>query len=446
MKKLKAYSLLLLLFSFCSSCIKESDILTESDPVVIHQEGETRMITGIVKDTSGSVLPGASVKVILDELALVTEADENGEWNLMVPIHLTDGFVVSNKIEYSKSIQRFKEKEGHVTDIYLASSQSNTDLDLSLVVGALKTVVGRIINENGSPIPGVTIFLVSLLEGTPVDFVLNGFVPTDGDGHFEIIYEDTDIVSSTLHTIFPNVCSDYLSYPLDGQDLIEDLGDLLLASEGYSIFETKLESDGSSCYENVTTLAYHYNLEAAFQSVVYDQPLGDITVEYCPKGNNAFYIGVENEDNSHFNGLFVTGEEAEDAYAFDICTPYPGNFLELNINGEVNLYQDVNLIAPEKIAITGQEQSLILSVQNWVTSTAIGGTKPRYQIGRLNSLGVWGGDIEFGFNIVEGTIPTFNYVNIVQDDDIFYAGIAQARLTTLDGIDLDVAIRFRVSK
>lgn len=447
MKNITLYSLLFLLVTICFSCIKEKDVITENEPEVIIEEGETSLITGIVRDTSGTVLAQASVKIVFDDLELVTESDENGTWELIIPSSLTEGFVVANKVEYSKSIQRFNElEENRVEDIYLATEPSNTELDLGFVQGSLKIVVGRIIDQIANPIPNVTVFLVSLLENSNNEYVFNGFVPTRADGTFEIIYEDEGFSSSTLYSIFSGACSDYISVDVLGQDLIEDLGDIELYSENFSIFQTTLESDGSSCYENVSTLAYHWNLESAFLPIAYDQPLGAITLEYCPEESGTFYVGVESEDNTYFNGLFVSEAEIEASYMFDICTPNAGNFLELNINGNVTIYEDnLSFGAPRTIISQDPDTPLVFTVLNWITYTAIGSDSPSYQIGELKSLAILGAN-EVEFNRLDEDSPSFNYVNIVQDDDTFYAGIAQAKHIADDGSEVDIAIRFRVEK
>lgn len=444
-KKFIAYNIFLLLFTF--SCVKETDVTTESGPEVIVQEGETRLLTGMIRDTSGAILPQASVKIILGELELETKADENGEWNLIVPNSLSEGFIVANKVKYSKSIQRFNETANNrVEDIYLAREQSNTELDLNFNQNNLKIVIGRMIDDNANPIPNVMLFLVHILESSPTEYVFNGVVFTREDGTFEIIYEDSGFSSSTLYTLFSGACNDRLSFDVEGQGLLEDLGDLELSLESFSIFQTRLESDGSSCYENVSTLAYYWNLASSAQAISYDQPLGDVLLEYCPEEDYAFYLGVERDDNTHFNGLFVSDTEVEESYMFDICTPNPGNFLELNINGNVTVYED-NLVFlnPRTVMSQDPDTPIIFRVLNWVTYTPIGASQPSYQIGELKSLAILGAN-ELEFSNLDEDSPSFNYVNIVQDDDVFYAGIAQVKHVASDGSEADISIRFRVAK
>lgn len=444
MKNLTAFGIFLLMLALLFSCVKEADITTTGEPEVIPQEGETKLLTGLVRDTAGTVLPKASVKIVLEGLEIETEADENGEWNLTIPNSLTEGFIVANKVEYSKSIQRYNETGDKVIkDIYLARDPSNTELDLGFEQGNLKTVVGRIIDDNANPIPDVLLFLFSVLESPQMEYVFNGSVVSAEDGSFEIIYEDLGFSYSTLFTLFSGGCSDNLYFDVPNEDPIEDLGDLELSYENFSVFQTSLLSDGSSCYDNVRTLAYVYDLEAAFTENNYDQPLGDISLDYCLNEDGAVYIGVESEDNTHFNGLFVSPTEAETSYMFDICTPNPGIFLELNINGNVEVYED-NLVFenPRTVVSQNTDAQLNFRVLNWVTFTPSGSINPAYQIGKIKSLTLATNGVEFDLD-EESSV---NYVNIVQDDDNFYAGIIKAQLSTNDGSTADMSIRFRVAK
>ena len=452
MKNLTNYSIFLLILTLCFSCVKEGDIITDEETEVIQQEGETRLLTGMVRDTTGSTIPQAGVKIVFDEpdkdidLELVTEADKNGLWELTVPKSLTEGYVIGNKVAYSKSIQRLKITEDERTeDLYLVDETSNTDSDLSLRLGNLKTVMGRLIDENGNSISDVNIFVFSSLNGSD-ETVFNGYDFTREDGSFEIIYEAGDFNATTLIALISNGCRDAYSKSLTGEDPIEDLGEVEISYEGFTIFQSSTVRDDFSCYDNESMMAYYWDLQTAFQPVIYDQPLGDFELEYCPKDNGAFYIGVENEGNAHFNGVFVTAEEALEAYKFDICTPNPGNFVELLINGKGVLFEDnLSLIGPGKIAYQDSELQLLFEVLTWAIFTPLGSEKPAYQIGELRSF-AYIGDIEIGFHSLENESPKFNYVNIVQDDENYFAGIAQIKLQSTDGSPADIAIRFRVSK
>ena len=446
MKNITAYSILLLLLISCFSCVKEKDLIIEGEPEVITQNGETRLLTGIVRDTSGIILSEAHVKVILEDLELETEADENGEWSLTVPKSLTEGFIVANKVEYSKSIQRFNETaDNRVEDIYLAREQSNTELDISLSVSNLVTVRGRIIDSNSNPIFDVRLYIFSLLDSTQNEYVFSGFVTTSQDGTFEIIYEDNGYSSSTLVSTFSRGCSDRLIVTWENQNPDQDLGDLELSYESFSVFQTRLESDGSSCYETVSTLAYHFDSGTGSSPVSYDQPLGDISLEYCPGGNGAFYIGVESEDNTHFNGLFFTDAEVEESYMLDICTPNPGNFLELNIDGNVTVYHDDLLyLDPGAFVLQDPDTSVFFWADGWSTFTPLGSDDPAYQIGKVWVLSIGGANGAEFYKLDEDS--RVKYVNIVQDDDVFFAGVAKAKLIANDGSEADLTIRFRVSK
>ena len=178
MKNYITFSILFLSLLF-ASCVKESDTLTDVETEVIPQEGDTRLITGIIKDTSGATIQRASVKFVINDLELETEADENGVWDLTVPVSTSDGYLVANKIDYSKSIHRFTASHGDsVDDIYLARDPSNTEIDLSINQNSLKTVIGRIVDAQGNPIPNVALFLISTIDGVPVDYVFHGVVHT----------------------------------------------------------------------------------------------------------------------------------------------------------------------------------------------------------------------------------------------------------------------------
>ncbi len=444
MKRIIAYSLFLFFLSFSYSCVKEADVITEEETEVIPQEGETRVLTGIVKDTSGNILPQARIKMILGDLELETEADENGEWKVTVPNSLTEGYIVANKVAYSKSIQRFKETEDkRVEDIYLARVPSNTELDLSFGQSNLKTLIGRIVDANADPIPDVTLFLISLLVDPPNDYVFNGFVNTQADGTFEIIYEDDGFSSTSLYTLFSGACSDNISYTVQGQDPVEDLGDLELSSESFSIFQTKLESDGSSCYQTAKGLAFNYKSGTGFIPVAWDQPLGAISLEYCPSETGIFYVGVESDDNVHFNGKFLSDTEVEASYQFDICTPNPGNFLELNLDGTETTYTDIAFTSPRTVYSHDFTAPLSFQLRNWAIYTPNGSDRPAYHMGEVKELSVESA------NGVEYTLDEdskVNYVNIVQDDDDFYAGIIKAQLKGDDSSFADMTMRFRVSK
>ena len=444
MKRIIAYTLFLFFLSFSYSCVKEVDIITEEETEVIPQEGETRILTGIVKDTSGSILPQARVKMILGDLELETEADENGEWKMTIPNSLTEGYIVANKVAYSKAIHRFKETEDlRVADIYLARTPSNTELDLSLGQGNLRTVIGRIVDSNTDPIPDVTLFLISLLPDPPNEPVFNGFINTLADGSFEITYEDDGFSSSSLHTIFSRACSDDIFYTLQGLDPVEDVGDLELSFENFSVFQTKLESDGSSCYQTAKALVFNYKSKTGFIPVVWDQPLGDVSLEYCPSESGIFYIGVESDDNVHFNGQFLTDTEVEAAYQLDICTPTTGNFLELNIDGTETTYSAISFGSPGLVYSHDIAAPLNFSVRNWAIYTPNGSTTPAYHMAEVKELSIESA------NGVEYTLDDdsqVNYVNIVQDDDDFYSGVIKAKLKGDNNSLADMTMRFRVGK
>lgn len=443
MKKITAFGIFLILLTI-TSCVKESDLLTEGEPEIITQEGETRLVSGIVRDTSGTVLGDASVKIIVDDLEMATTADENGEWSLIVPNTLTEGYVVANKLEYSKSIQRLMETDENLAgDIFLAKESSNTELDLSLNVSTLKTVTGRVVDADGNPIPGVSLFIMSVIDGPEVEFDLTGFVLTDMDGNFEIIFEDEGYLASNLWGFYSGACNNTLFIPIEDMNPVVDLGDLEIAYENFSMFETSLESDGSSCYDDARARIFNFRSQTGYLPVIWDQPLGDIGLQYCPAESGVFYVGVESSDRSYFNGAFMIEDEVEPSYMFDICTPTEGSFLELNLGGDDILFEDVVFDPITQLISTEGDNPIIFSTQHWATFLPVGEDFSAYHIEKLNFLLFTNpGGVQYGLD--EDSIV--NYVSMVQDDASFCAGVVKVDLVGTDGSLVEANIRFRASK
>ena len=446
MKNLSIYSIFLLFGLLCFSCVKEQDLISEGETELIPQEGETKLLTGIVKDTSGVVIPEASVKLILDELEIEVLSDENGEWNLTVPSNLTEGYVVANKIEYSKSIQRFNETANHqVEEIFLTRDPDNLELDLGFVESNIITVLGRITDQNGIALPSVNLFLISVVDILENEYEFNAFGRSSSDGSFELIYEDNDYMSTTLYGSVSTGCSDILSIELEGVGPVEDLGAIQTPTDNFDIFQTSLVSDGSSCYGDVSILSYFCNSETSSRPIIYNEPLGDIQLEYCANENGYFYMGVESDDNAYFNGDFVKDGEIASSYSFDICTPNDGEFLELNVGDEYYFFDtDLSFQADRTVVAPGPAGLFVFSVLRWVKFVPLGADTPAYEIGEFRSLSLpWAN--QFEFSNIEDDRPV-NFVNIVQDDDNYFSGIAFANLVGNDGNEVDIRIRFRVAK
>lgn len=445
MKNQTIYLLHLLLLSLFFSCVQEEDILTGVQTEIISQEGELSLINGIVRDTSGAIIPQASIKIIFEEFELETVTNNSGEWNIEIPNSLQEGFIVANKIDYSKSIQRLTNlEENSFQEIFLAKDALNSEVDLSLTVGNLRTVKGMLIDGLGSPASNVNLFLLGITDSDQLDFKFMGFQQSGEDGNFEIIYEDDGFDYVSLFGLVSIGCRDLLEIKIEGKELVKDLGLIDISSEAFSKFQANIESDGSSCFDNAKTLAYYLNLIP--DPIQYDQPLGAVVLEYCPVENGVFYIGVESEGNIYFNGSFIPESDIKETYVFDICTPNSGNFLELNINGELTLFENNLLFAGDGTIVSGDQNTpLEFGVFKRIASFEPGTNIPRYEIGEFKKLTL-SGNTEVAFNNFNKNVPQYNYVNIVQDDDSFFSGIGHVKATANDGSETDIKIRFRVAK
>lgn len=446
MKNQITYITFLLVLSSSFACVNQEDRIIESGPEVVVPEGETKIISGIVRDTSGTFLQEAGVKIILDDLELETETDENGTWSLIVPESFSEGYLVANKVEYSKSINRIDEIENNqVQDVFLADQQSNAELNLSFKLGNLRTVKGRLVDEDLKPESQVNLFIFGLREVPQNEFVFLATGRSKSDGSFELLYEIDNYETISLFGIISGGCRDVLEITLQGQDPIEDLGDVDVSHDEFAVMQTKLESDGSDCYGAVSTLSYYWDYTYQY-NIKYDQPLGDVSVDYCPKGNSVFYLGVESDDDVYFNGLFVSETEVEDAYMLDICIPDSDSFLELNIDGNVTVYTENLALGPLGEVISNDaETPLVFAVPHLSSFTPFGSDKPAYQIGEIRSIQILG-DYQVGFNKIDDNDPEFNYANIVQSDFNYFSGIVQTNIPADDGTELNVKIRFRIAR
>lgn len=431
-------SLLVLLLAVCFSCVKEEDILSEPQTVVIPQEGEIKVVSGIVKDTTGTIIPDASIKIVLDELELETMSDENGEWSVGVPNSFDEGFIIANKLEYNKSINRYiNSNDNQSKDIYLTDDPSNSELDLDFRLSELRTVKGRIVDENNTPQSNVDILIwLNLLDSS----VRSNFQLTDEGGNFEIVYEIENLAFSTLFAINPSLCSDNVVINLDWSISIEDLGDIVLSDEALSLFQTNIVSDGSACYDNVNTISYWTGTGLGLVPNSVNQPLGDASFPYCLDENEAFYVGVQSDDFTHFNGSFFSAAEIEDTYMLDICTPNSGTFLELDINGNKEVFTD-NLTMEDggEIVYSGTENPFILNIIPRITSNSLSDDEDKLQIGRLN----------FFFFLQENIIyedAVFDYANIIQDDDEMFTAVVNAKYLMDNNTETDIKIRVRIVK
>ena len=449
LKYFKSFSFLVILVTICFACVKEEDMITETQTVISNQVGETKLVNGIVRDTSGFRIPEASVKIILENLELETVTDINGEWIISIPSRFSEGFIVANKFEYTKTIQRYLGSANN-NEIYLLEDVGNANIDLSVRLDSVKIVTGRIINQNAEPLPNISLLILSKFDSEFSEVIFSVFQTTNQDGSFELVFEDHRFESNTLIATNNNGCHDSIEYPLSNEAFVEDLGNLELPIEILSVFEASILSDGSNCYDNIATLSYSLGSLSQLVSINYDQPLGDITLEYCSKEQGAFYVGVENEDNSEFNGAFFTEQEFQASYAFDICTPNDNNFLELTINGNTTVYEE-NLSYDGFTSIQGivnlqdSETQLEMQIDNSITAFSSNPDQPSYQIGTLSVLSIQG-SVEYDFTFLDVDAPKFKHANIVVDDNNTFAGIAQAKVLEEDGSETEIKIRFRISK
>lgn len=427
------------------SCVKEQDITTTTTTTTEPEEGEVNDLTGLVKDTLGQVVPNVNVKLYLDDLELETETDVNGEYNFIIPTNKKDGYIVADKIDYSKGIQYFNEEENDLEDFFLAKEEAQ-ELDLNIDLDNLLTVKGRIVDQFYNPIENTKIFIRSYYPAPSLESDINGVVITDNTGYFELIYENKNYSTTVFFARNSIPCSELVGLNWQDPEPVKDLGDITMNMYEASTLETLLISNSTYCTVPAEIQAYKVfpSTPSLEQTIpyIYGQPMGNIALDFCEEGDDVFYIGVFNDDKTAFNGQFVPYEELEDNYTYDICTPAE-YFLEVTIGGET-------IVHTENLDYNSTGNLITFSENSNFTTFNIGIQTLHWDQYGVNVIKK--GKIDF-FTLFENGIESFSldndmptHVNIIQDDDDIFSGIVNAKVKDYDNVSADMSIRFRVQK
>lgn len=439
------FTILCLMMNY--SCVKEQDITTPTISTTEPEEGGTDDLTGFVRDTLGQVIPNVNVKLYLGDLELETETDINGEYNFLIPNNQQEGYVVADKIDYSKGIQYFeKDDENTLIDFYLAKEEAQ-GLDLNIDLDNLLTVRGRIVDQFSNPVENTKIFIRSYYPAPSVESEINGVSITNENGNFELIYEDKNYSTTVLFAINSIPCSELVGLNWQNPEPIKELGDITMNIYEISTLETLLISNSTFCTVPAQIQAYKLfpSTPPIGQNIpnIYGQPMGNMSLDFCEEGNEVFYIGALNEDKTDFNGRFVPLEQIEENYTFDICTPTSNNFLEVMINGETILHTE---------NIDYESTGNVISLMENQNFTAFNITVNMIKHDQYGVNVIKKGVMDFFTRFENGSQKynlhenSPNYVNIVQDDLNIMSGLVQAKVVDLNVGIKDMIIRFRVEK
>ena len=446
MKSLSSILISLIITGLSFSCIPEEDFIEENAVIeIISQEGEITTITGSVMDTSSNHIPNANIKLVFENLELETESNNNGVWTLNVPSSLNEGYIVVHKVNYSKSIQKIRASQPkEIYETFIAIDPSSEALNLSLRVSDLKTVLGQVVNQDLTPKSDVDVFLFSDINSTGFNTAFHGYLRTDESGNFEFIYEDNGYISTTLAGTTSDLCGYNFQISIESEDKLVELPNIIIPPSSSSTFVTNLENDGSNCYDKATAIV-HYTGNTP-DKVQHNLPLGEINIEYCPTENSVFFIGIESNDKTYFNGSFFPESDIQENYSFDICTPNQSSFIELSINGTTTLYEDnLSFEGGGAIKALSPTSPLSFSVFNSFSSFDPGSNNLIYGFGQIRSFSLQGPN-EIAFNNIDITAPQYNFVNIVQDDIDFFSGLGHIITRNTNNETVDIKIRYKVAK
>ena len=432
---------------FIFSCAKEKDITTTTttDPGPI-ENTDTYVIQGIVKDTLGQTIGGASLKAYFDDLEIETMSDMNGNYEFKVPKSKTEGYVVAAKELYDRAINSVQLSSNSVNkSIFLVRNFRNNEQNLKLKLDSLLTIKGRTVDETGQPVQAASILFTAFNTQGTFEIGAIGFTNTDEMGNFEIIVNQGDYWVRSLRASYPSVCGSKSGTSWSDETTPKELGDIVIelnSGIGKTITSTINQLD---CGSNDGYAKYYFT-DFSSQLINFEKPLGDISFDFCDNGEpNVIFVGTHSNDLQNFNGRFYKANDLPLKNEFGICTP-TGYFFEMHKNGILTTGVDGNVqgfASPGNVTLsTGTEDIIFLSP---VTRTVR--TTPDFDI-----------KIETGF--VQGlvTIDSNNnsieefpgstdglYVDYVQNTADFVAGIIQGQMEEKDtGTINEYFIRFRL--
>ncbi len=215
---------------FIFSCAKEKDITTTTttDPGPI-ENTDTYVIQGIVKDTLGQAIGGASLKAYFDDLEIEAMTDMTGNYEFIIPKSKTDGYIVASKERYSQAIKSVEQTSTNITkSIYLVENEKVETENLKLVVDSLLTIRGRAIDEIGQPVERAFASFLAFNDAGVFEIGAMGFTDTDAMGNFEIIVNQGDYWVRIFRINFPSVCGTQFNTSWSDEDPLKDLGDITL--------------------------------------------------------------------------------------------------------------------------------------------------------------------------------------------------------------------------
>jgi len=427
------------------SCVKEQDVTTTTtdNPGPI-ENTDIYLVQGIVKDTLGQAIGGVSLKAYFDDLEIETTSDMDGNYEFKIPKSKTEGYVVvGSKVNFSKAITPVKQVNQRIEkDIFLVRNFFSGPLDISLARDSLITILGRVVDENGTPVPDARYYASQLgvVDGNLKLFIL-GYGETEEDGTFEIVSEKEPITGTSFRTSHPTVCGSQNGKFWTDDVEIKDLGDIVVMERNQASLSTNLSV--SNC-NSTDASGIVYFVEDPITSL-FDIPLGTLNMDYCedPSISNLLYFGMQNEDKTEFDGIFQPLDQIQTNTSFDLCTPND-NFLEIIMDGDTTVVTDLVYEASADLI-----QSPSLSEKNYFFSFRRTGN---LQTGGGQSILM--GDVSFFSCLNMNTEPIFNldesspsFINFIENNDDLVSGVVFCKLKNeANGSINDAKIRFRIIK
>ncbi len=441
MKKTIIFNILIIISILQFACVKEQDISTTTTTISEPQTGDTHSISGLVRDSSGQVLPNVSVKFHLDDLELETKTDVDGVYDFLIPSIKTEGYIIADDESYSKSIVYFNElSDATLSPIYLVEEAEASTLDLDLKVDQLLKVKGRIVDQFSDPVQDARVFVYSLANPPNQEFIIHGFVLTNAAGQFELYYEEGNYFTTILRGAFPTPCAENIGINWQNPDAITDLGDIIMQIDDYSRISADIIIDDVD--QDVSAVFYDVN---DLQNNVYNHLGGEVSLDVCDGAEEieVVYIGVANDDLTKFEGNFVPVDELNTYYYFPFPSVVDENYVIVSTEAQNMIFAGNNTF------IYNAENSIISHPDNPNLLTFNFRTTDSYSVDGRLVLEL--GEMDFFSFQKDGVTYTLyqgakNYINFIPNEIGKIAAIISGKALGDDGNIIDFKIKFRVDQ
>lgn len=317
---------LLLLFSVLLiwSCAKEQDTTLTDIEIEEPAPGELIFLSGVVQDSLGAPVAGATVRAFFDDFVYTVTANGSGAYTVGIPASKTLGYVVAAKDDFSRSILEANTAVPaplrHVLAPAAASDAASWLQQLN--VNNLFRVEGRCLSPGGVPLPDIWVTVWSLSPSLPAGFVEQGKALSGPDGSFVIIGEKGSFTRSFAFTLL----GDWPCAKLTAEDFDD--------SQDVTVIDLTVDPDPTEIPIpiNVTetgcasplNIYWTYRPGASFAAITvsgsYEPPS---SVKSCSNDDSElFFIGGSTERTSrNFDGGFYRFDAIPNPLVFNLCQP-----------------------------------------------------------------------------------------------------------------------------